>query len=198
MRTELSRVAYELSLRRLTQQEGAISELRARTGTLLAASAIAASVLGSRALDASRLGALVVLGLVAFVISILASAVVLLPRKDLIFSISGSVLAESEEGDTGGIAETYRRLAYWIDGYAEENDARLQPLIHAYKVATGALVVELSCGQSNSLRGERHDRKAEARSAAPARSRRTGNPGWQRAGTEEVVGSQRDCSSTAG
>ena len=82
------------------------------------------------------------MGLVAFVVSILASAVVLLPRKDLIFSMSGSVLAESEGGDNDGIDETYRRLAYWIDGFAEANDVRLQPLIRAYKVATGALVAE--------------------------------------------------------
>lgn len=143
MPLELNRLAYELSLRRLTQQEAEISDLRARTGTLLAASAIAGSVLGTRAFDGRGIQAPVVLGLGAFAASILCAAFVLLPRRDLVFAISGSVLADSESGAPGGMAETYRRLAFWLDGFAEENDVRLQPLIRAYKGATLALVAEV-------------------------------------------------------
>jgi len=45
----LSRLAYELSLNGLERQERVLDELRARTGTILAASALAASFLGVRA-----------------------------------------------------------------------------------------------------------------------------------------------------
>ena len=140
---ELPRLAYELSLRRLDRQENALSELRARTGTLLAASAVAASVLGTHALDRSHLRETAILGIGSFVVSILSAAFVLLPKQDLVFSISGSVLVEAEQSDEGGIGETYRRLSFWIDGFAEANDIRLQAIIRAYKIATLALVFEV-------------------------------------------------------
>jgi hypothetical protein len=49
--TDLEELAYNLSLRSLSQQEGLLNEVRARTGVLLAATAIAISLLGGRALD---------------------------------------------------------------------------------------------------------------------------------------------------
>jgi hypothetical protein len=45
----LERLAFDLSLRALERQERVVEELRARTGTLLAAGALVASLLGIRA-----------------------------------------------------------------------------------------------------------------------------------------------------
>jgi hypothetical protein len=42
----LEQTAYEIAVRTLAQQENAVNELRARTGTLLTASSLVASFLG--------------------------------------------------------------------------------------------------------------------------------------------------------
>jgi hypothetical protein len=49
--SDLSRLAYEASLRSLDKQEELLGELRSRTGLLLAASSLAASFLGRPALE---------------------------------------------------------------------------------------------------------------------------------------------------
>jgi hypothetical protein len=49
---EIEQLSYDLARGALAEQDRAIDELRARTGTLLAASSIVASFLGGRALDA--------------------------------------------------------------------------------------------------------------------------------------------------
>jgi len=48
-RETVERLAFELSHDQIVRQERALDELRARTGTLLTASAVVASFLGSRA-----------------------------------------------------------------------------------------------------------------------------------------------------
>ena len=64
----LHQLAYELSLRSLSQQESVLNELRERTGTLLAASSLVASFLGARAIG-EGLGWATVVALIAFAVS---------------------------------------------------------------------------------------------------------------------------------
>ena len=138
----LERLAYELSLQALGQQEGALNELRARTGILIAATSIVASFLGARAAEAGSRAWLNVLALAAFAVSILASSYVLLPRQGLVFSLSGSALLEAESEDPEGLHETYRRLSYWLDGYRRANGDRIGRLTVGFGVAAIALVVQ--------------------------------------------------------
>jgi hypothetical protein len=49
--SDLERIAYESAVRALDKQEKVLEELRARTGVLLAASSLAASLLAGRAFD---------------------------------------------------------------------------------------------------------------------------------------------------
>jgi hypothetical protein len=129
----LDRLAFELSSRALERQERSLDELRARTGTLLAASSLAASFLGARAADAGS-GLLTVLALAAFVASIVFSAFVLIPREELVFSLRGTALLAAERGDPGGIEETYRRLTHWTERFLDSN----QPLIDRRSRRIGA------------------------------------------------------------
>jgi hypothetical protein len=78
---DLSRLAYEASLRSLDKQEQLVQELRGRTGLLLAAASLAASFLGEPALEGSVGLAIPALG--AFAVSVGASLYVLLPSKIL-------------------------------------------------------------------------------------------------------------------
>ena len=168
MDTDLARFAFELAIRRLEQQERSVSELRARTGTVLGASAITASVLGVRTVGVDRSRALFVSGLGAFVVSVLASILVLLPLSGLVFAVRSSAVAESERDDPDGIGETWptgskaspRRTT--CGGASWRQPSESQPRRSRWK---------LSSGQSSSSRGEHRVRKPEASSAAPARPR---------------------------
>ncbi len=86
---EFERLAYELALRGLDKQEQVLSELRARTGILIAAAAVAVSFLGSDAFAAETPMAPAVLTLVSFLVSVGASIYVLIPKKNLTFSPDG-------------------------------------------------------------------------------------------------------------
>lgn len=116
-----------------------MNELRARTGTLLAASSIVASFLGGRASD-EETGVFTVLALVAFVGSVAASIYVLAPKDGLIFALRGSALFEAEQDDPGGLPETHRRLAYWLESFYDENHKTIRWMFRAYWAATIAVL----------------------------------------------------------
>jgi hypothetical protein len=140
----LAKLSYELSLRTLTQQEAALNELRARTGTLIAAASIVASFLGGTAISKHGLDPWGVLALVAFVGSIALAIWVLLPREHLIFSVQGSTLFEDEvRSDVFDIGETHRRLAYWLDGFHAQNAEKVAPLFRCYRAAVVLLLLEV-------------------------------------------------------
>lgn len=62
---KVAQLAYETSLRALTQQEASLNEIRSRAGTLLAASSIVASFLGGQALTNHSVGWLGLVALIA-------------------------------------------------------------------------------------------------------------------------------------
>jgi hypothetical protein len=140
----LAKLSYELSLRTLTQQESSLNELRARTGTLIAASSLVTSFLGGTAIAHGGFDAWSILALAAFVLSIGLATWVLLPKEKLVFSVYGSVLFEDEiAADVFEIGETHRRLAYWLDGFHSRNEAKIDGLFTCYRAATVALLVEV-------------------------------------------------------
>jgi len=98
---DLHHLAFELSLRSLAQQEAALNELRARTGTILAASSLVASFLGARAVagGGSHYGWLTALGFAAFTSSLAAAAYVLWAKSGLVFSLRGTALMRAEDDD---------------------------------------------------------------------------------------------------
>ncbi len=140
----LAALAYELSLRTLSQQESSLNELRARTGTLIAAASFVTSFLGGAAISRNGLDGWSVAALAAFVLSISLATWVLLPKGKLIFSVHGSALFEDEiAADVFEIGETHRRLAYWLDGYHADNEPKLGGLFTCYRWATLLLLAEV-------------------------------------------------------
>jgi hypothetical protein len=140
---EFERLAYEAALRALDKQAALLDELRSRTGTLLAASALAASFLGDSAFrDANPL--LATIALAAFVFSIGSSVYILVPRSDqFVFSLSGPAVYTELFEFKDDIPEVYRRLAYDIERFWSENGDRLKPLFRAYGFGAASLVVEI-------------------------------------------------------
>ncbi len=138
---DLASLAFDASLRALDKQERLLEELRARTGVLLAASALAASFLGEPALDGHH--AVAVLALAAFAVSISTSLYVLLPKRDLVFSLIGSQVYEELYDLRDDVHELHRRLAYDLDRFWDENDVTMKRLFVAFRLAAVALTAEI-------------------------------------------------------
>jgi hypothetical protein len=120
-----------------------LEEMRARTGLLLAASSLAASLFGRAAFADLHPVAIAVIALVAFLISLGASLSVLMPRSSFVFSLGGTTVYQGlyEFGDD--IDEVHRRLTYDLQRFWDDNDTRIKPLINSFRVAAIALGVEV-------------------------------------------------------
>jgi hypothetical protein len=142
MAPEFERLAYEAAKTGLDKQERVVEELRARTGGLLAASSIAASFLGEPAFRDPPL-VVAALALAAFAATIGASVYVLTPKTQLVFGQSGGTLYQEFYEIREDLGEVYRRLAYDLDGFWNDNDATIQSLLKVYRWGAAAMVVEI-------------------------------------------------------
>jgi hypothetical protein len=139
----LARLAYDESVRSLDKQERLLDELRARTGLLLAASSLAISFVGRPAFQAADT-LVVVLGLLAFAISVAASVYVLMPKaRRFVFSLEGSAVFEELYEFRDDMPEVYRRLTYDLDRFWDENDAVMARLFRWFQIAAAALAAEI-------------------------------------------------------
>lgn len=138
------RLAYEAAQRALDKQERLIDELRSRTGLLLAAASLAASFLGREAFAEDPNDGLAILALAAFLVAVAASVYVLLPKTGkFVFALVGAGLYEGLYEVKNDLAEVYRRLAYDLDRFWDENDVELQKLFRAFRLAALALSAEI-------------------------------------------------------
>jgi tetrahydromethanopterin S-methyltransferase subunit B len=108
---ELERIAAEASLRALAEQERNLHDLRDRAGTLLAAGALTVSFLGAQALEMAGLGIAAWLAIASFVLCLLPTLYVLLPRKDLTFTLDGPIVYERLWQFNDDPTEIHYRLA---------------------------------------------------------------------------------------
>jgi hypothetical protein len=138
------RLAYEAALRALDKQERLIDELRSRTGLLLAAASLAASFLGREAFAGHPKRGLAILALVAFLLAVGASVYVLLPKTGkFVFAMVGAGLYEGLYELKDDLGEVFRRLAYDLDRFWDDNDVELQKLFRAFRLAALGLSAEI-------------------------------------------------------
>jgi hypothetical protein len=86
---------------------------------------------------------LAITALIAFVLSLAATAFILLPNKKLVFAATGSGVYEGLYPVRKDIGEVYRRLTYDLQAFWEANEEGMLWLSRAFTLATGALVVEI-------------------------------------------------------
>lgn len=70
-------------------------------------------------------------------------ALILMPTAKLIFSLRGTALLEAEREDPGGLTETYRRLAHWVERYLDDNQPVLDVRFARYRWATALVVAQV-------------------------------------------------------
>lgn len=143
MAGEFEKLAYQAALRRLDKQERLVEELRARTGVLLAASSLAASVLGQQAFRYPHPRPLVIAALAGFVASIGIAALVLMPQASLQFAESPANFQEDLFEVREEIAEVYRELTLGLDRFWRSNDLVIATMARGYRLASVALMVEV-------------------------------------------------------
>jgi len=121
----------------IDQQRGAVDELRTRTGTVLAASAIAGGFLGVALLDLQNLSPLFWAGLGGFVTTLALSLLVLLPWKNQwCFGPQIELLYDhylDPDPDDDGRRALIKHMASW----ERQNDKMLERL---YAVFTWSIV----------------------------------------------------------
>jgi hypothetical protein len=138
------RLAYEAAQRALDKQERLLEELRSRTGLLLAAASLAASFLGREAFAQDPKRGLALLAVLAFLLAVGASVYILMPKRNkFVFALVGAGLYEGLYAVRDDLAEVYRRLAYDLDRFWDDNDVELQKLFKAFRLAAGALSAEI-------------------------------------------------------
>jgi hypothetical protein len=150
----LTRLSYEAAVRSLDLQERAVEQLRARTATLLVASSLTASFLGSEVLRRGAQGwhgatsVLTAAALCSLAVSICLCIYVLLPKRWCAFGLSGRELYEAMLEHAEDENELRRRLVYWIEAFWLQNQDEIELLERSYVGAAVALMVQLACWAS--------------------------------------------------
>lgn len=140
----LEEITYEAGRAALADQESRVSDIRQRTGTLLAAQALVASFLGSAAINGQRFDVWSWLALVAFVVGLVLAAAVLAPwsltfavdPRDLYRQLQAQAADEVSEGTLVWLvaaALLYRKLR-------QDNRATVE-LISRCSAGLGAVMV---------------------------------------------------------
>jgi hypothetical protein len=123
----IEQLSFELTSNALAEQERALSDLRARAGTVLAAASIAGSFFGAKTIHSS-LGVRGALAMVAFALCFASSIWVLLPHS-FVFALRGeAMLAVSDHRGVTDVDEAYRAAGIWVEPHLDANGDKLAEL----------------------------------------------------------------------
>lgn len=141
-------LALEQVLRGLTLQQGSLDNLRARAGTLVAASSLVSSFFGTSVLAAPHQGqavlAMVVLAFIALVAVIIATVVIIWPY-DWKWGIDGHrLLSDYIVGEKPSSLNAMRYdLTYHIEQDLVENEGNLGRLWKALRISVVAIALQV-------------------------------------------------------
>jgi hypothetical protein len=139
-------LAYDEARRALDEQESAVTELRNRSGQLIAAAALTTSFFGGEVVHHS-FGVIAWIAVGIFVALSLAVLAVLWPRHDWEFNLSPAQLIatyiEPEDGDPLPLPAIHRDLALHMGNSASRNRKQLRSLTGAFRLGSCLLVAEV-------------------------------------------------------
>jgi hypothetical protein len=143
MATSIEQLSYELTAKALTEQERALSSLRACAGTVLGAASIAGSFLGAKASRGS-LDAWAILAMISFALCFGCAIWVLLPH-DLALAVGGEdLLAVSDERSVRDVAEAYRAASSWLDPHLQTSHRMVARLSTWLTISCILLAIEVA------------------------------------------------------
>lgn len=126
----------------MAEQERALSALRARAGTVLAAASIASSFYGAEA-SHGPVGTLSVLAMISFALCVTSAIWILLPHA-FVFAFRGQKLLTESDGRRPDVTATYRAAGVWIESYLEANLGKIASLSDWLAASCILLVIEIA------------------------------------------------------
>jgi ABC-type transport system involved in cytochrome bd biosynthesis fused ATPase/permease subunit len=149
--TDVPTIVYELALRSLDQQERELSELRARTNTVIAAAALTASFLGAAAIrEHGGLSAWSITALVVLALTGALSLLILWPRQ-LSFAYDARATYAELYPLLESVSEAQLRVAYSARDRHRSNKRTVDRLELAFQTAVLTLGLQPCSGRSRSL-----------------------------------------------
>jgi hypothetical protein len=144
-RAPLYAVAYQESLRGLTQQAGVLDGARTRAGLLITAANVVTALLAGPAIkDRPGLGLGGWLAILAFIISMSLALYVIWPRRGWNFAFDAkAIIGMIDEPEKYSIATLHRRLAQLNEESWTTNAAMLDRIFEAFKWGCILLSVEV-------------------------------------------------------
>jgi hypothetical protein len=144
--TSPEQIAYEAAVRAVEHQARQLDELRSRTGLLVAAAAVAGSLLGARAL-AEPWDGLALWASIAFGVCIALCMAILVPWWFAwYFTFNARILLEdwADEPRRGGAMPMQRWMAESLQTHWRGNSRRLAWMYGTFTVAVLALAAEVT------------------------------------------------------
>jgi hypothetical protein len=142
MAESIEQFSFELTASALAEQERALTGLRARAGTVLAAASIAGSFFGAKTSHGS-LGVWGVLAMIAFALCVGSAVWVLLPHA-FVFAFRGeALLAESDHRGVSNVTEAYRTAGIWVEPHLEINRSKIAGLSNWLAASCALLAAEV-------------------------------------------------------
>jgi hypothetical protein len=142
MAESIEQLSFELTANALAEQERALSGLRARAGTVLAAASIAGSFLGAKT-GHDSLGVSGILAMLSFTLCLGSALWILLPHA-LVFAVRGeTLLAESDHRGMQAVTEAYRTTGIWIEPHLDANGNKIAQLSNWLAVSCALLAAEV-------------------------------------------------------
>jgi hypothetical protein len=138
----IEQFSFELTASALAEQERALTGLRARAGTVLAAASIAGSFFGAKTSHGS-LDVWGILAMIAFALCVGSAIWVLLPHA-FVFAFRGeTLLAESDHRGVSNVTEAYRTAGIWIEPHLEVNRSKIAGLSNWLAASCALLSAEV-------------------------------------------------------
>lgn len=142
MAESIEQLSSELTTNALAEQERAVTALRARAGTIVAAASIAGSFLGTTA-SHSSLDGWAVAALITFALCLGTAIVVLLPHE-FVFAFRGrAVLAASDHEGIQDVSDAYRAADIWIQSSLDANRRKINGLSNWFTTSCVLLALEI-------------------------------------------------------
>jgi hypothetical protein len=138
----IEELSYELTAGALAEQERALTALRTRAGTIVAAASISGSFLGAKVSHGS-VDVWGVLALIAFVLCLGCAIWVLLPHS-LVFAFRGeALLGISDQEGVEDVAQAYRAAGIWIEPNLDANQDKIGELSSWFTASCVLLAAEV-------------------------------------------------------
>jgi hypothetical protein len=142
MAQSIEQLGFELTADALAEQERALSGLRTRASTVLAAASIAGSFLGAKNGHGS-LDAWGIMAMISFILCVGGALWVLLPHR-LVFALDGkALLAEGDHQQTDDVTAAYRAIGTWIEPHLRANHDKIAWLADCLSMSCALLAAEI-------------------------------------------------------